>query len=400
MRPGQYLSIIAIVLINAVSEPLFAQVDSLWSHAYHGRNFDENPSIIQMIDGGFAISGGTGASNGGNICGFLVKTDKQGNELWSREYAEIDIFKAVIQSPDGGLILGGHCKHTEEQKGGMCLVKTDEKGEKLWMRLFGRASCESVISTADGGYALAGSIREPRTTISHFSLVKTDSDGLEEWSNTYPEAGIGSCLAIIQTEDGGFALAGITTKPSSPGVSRREDFFLVRTDKQGNFLWSKTYPFEGYYNNRCKSLVQTADGGFALAGECNPNTNVSKGDMFMVKTDSNGNALWSINYGGENHEEGASILLMADGGFMLAGMTSSINVNKKGRPVNEYYMVRTDFEGVELWSRTFGGIGFSHCKSIIHTSDGGFALVGTTTEFGTGGLDFWLVKTGPEIFRK
>lgn len=420
------VSIFSVVILSGlIAAPLSAQPDSLWSNTYHGRNIDEDPHIIQTSDGGYAIAGGTGAWNGGNRCGFLVKTDSMGNELWSREFEDESIFGGVIQSPDGGYILGGKTKASEEHEGGICLLKTDENGEELWWNVYGRASCESVIPTADGGYVLAGTARRPGTRNDDFYLVKTDSIGAQQWSNIYDKEKRQICRTAIQTDDGGYALAGVTSSFSRSGripdredfkrsiwdqdgkwlslrkKKRRstniEDFYLVRTDAKGNLLWSGSYGCEGWDQMCCYSLVQTEDGGFALAGKINPSNYVSHGELYLVRTDSLGNELWSQWYGGKKHEEGSSIILMADGGFVLAGSTSSFNVSKGGKPVREYYLVRTDSDGVEIWFGTYGGAGYSSCNSVIQSSDGGFALIGTTNACSSEHIvDFWLIKTGPE----
>lgn len=377
---------------------LFAQLpdapDSLWSHTYHGRNLDESPSIIQTHDGGYMIAGATGAWNGGNRCGFLVKTDSKGNGIWTREYEHMLGFYAVIQLSDSSFMLGGSSKSSDAGRGA-CLLKIDAYGEQISLNVYGGA-CADIVRTSDGGFAIAGTKRISGTVNDQFYLQKIDSNGIKQWENLYGESGLERCQALIQTEDGGFALAGDTGsfKKQQNTLSQR-DFYLVRTDAEGNLLWSHNYGLEGRENDDCRSLIQTPDKGFALVGTTNPSIYVSQGDLYLVKTDSVGNKMWSQLYGGDGHDEGASIILLANGGFVLAGSIGFQGKDVGEKHIIDYYLVRTDPDGTELWSQTFGGRGFNKCESVIQTSDGGFALIGNTSN-GTGPNDFLMIKTGPE----
>ncbi len=387
-------TLLSVLMLNMLFAQLPDAPDSLWAHTYHGRNLDESPSIIQTHDGGYMIAGATGASNGGNRCGYLVKTDSEGNEIWAREYEHMNGFCAVIQLSDSSFMLGGNPKSSGVVRGA-CLLKVDYYGEQISLNVYG-GWCTDIVQTSDGGFALAGKKRISGTVNDQFYLQKIDSNGIKQWENLYGENGLEWCNALIQTEDGGFALAGVTHsfKMQQNTLSQR-DFYLVRTDAEGNLLWSRNYGLEGRENDDCRSLIQTPDKGFALVGTTNPSIYVSQGDLYLVKTDSVGNKMWSQLYGGDGHDEGASIILLADDGFVLAGSIGFQEKNYKEKRIKGFYLVRTDSDGTELWSQTFGGRGFNYCESVIQTVDGGFALIGNTSN-GTGPNDFLLVKTGPE----
>jgi len=387
----QYLLSISALLFLAV--PLHAQPELLWSNTYHGRNIDEMPSIIQTSDGGYMIAGATGAWNGGNRCGFLVRTDAEGNEIWEREYEHINGFCAVIQLSDSSFMLGGNSKSSDAGKGA-CLLKIDAYGEQISLNVYG-SSCVDVVRTWDGGFALAGTKRISGTVNDQFYLQKIDSTGIKQWEILYGENGLEWCKALIQTEDGGFALAGVTHSfKSQPKTLSQRDFYLVRTDAGGNLLWSCNYGLDERENDDCRSLVQTPDKGFALVGTTNPSIYVSQGDLYLVKTDSVGNKMWSQLYGGDGHDEGASIILLPDSGFVLVGSIGFQKKDIREKHIKDYCLVRTDPDGTELWSREFRGSGFNRCESVIQTSDGGFALIGNTSN-GEGTNDFLLIKTGP-----
>jgi len=136
----------------------------------------------------------------------------------------------------------------------------------------------SLVETSDGGYALAGYTRNANVGVSEGWLVKTDANGNVVWNLTYGE---GRFRSLVRTADGGFALAGSIGSSSAGNY----DFWLVKTDEDGNLVWSQTYG--GDENDVTYSLVQTSDGGYALAGETY-SFGAGASDFWLVKTDAQG----------------------------------------------------------------------------------------------------------------
>ena len=129
----------------------------------------------------------------------------------------------------------------------------------------------------------------------------------------YGSQGLERCYSVVQTSDGGYALAGIT---SSIGAGDY-DMWLVKIDASGNMEWNQTYG--GTEAESCLSVVQTSDGGYILAGSTNPtNTN---DDVYLIKTDASGNSMWTKSYGGGNDDYGQSVQQTSDGGYIIAGWT-------------------------------------------------------------------------------
>jgi len=132
------------------------------------------------------------------------------------------------------------------------------------------------------------------------------------WSKTYGGKYDEGALALVETSDGGFALAGYTTSSGAGVYDDLYDNWLVRTDAFGNMLWNRTYG--GAHDQVAKALVETSDGGFAIAG--------SQGNHFwLVRTDAYGNMLWNRTYGSGCAR---AIVETSDGGFAMAGYTSPI----------------------------------------------------------------------------
>jgi hypothetical protein len=163
------------------------------------------------------------------------------------------------------------------------------------------------------------------------------------------------------------------------------DFWLVKTDSFGNALWNKTYG--GEHLEVAQSLVQTVDGGYALAG-----STYSSGvgyDFYLVRTDAVGNMMWNRTYGGADDEFGYSVVETSDGGYAIAGYTD-------GPSGDDFWLVKIDSAGIVLWSKTYGGTTGTLALSVVQTVDGGYAMAGCTQSYGAVSADSLLVKTDTE----
>lgn len=375
-----------------------AEAAMQWDQTYGGVFDDWAYSVIQTTDGGFALTGST-ASFGVqyNYDGWLVKTDTYGVMEWNQTYGSIfdDSTYSVIQTVDGGFALAGYTS-TTSVGGDAWLVKTDANGVMQWNRTYGSGmfdGAQSVIQTADGGFALVGSTLSIWASNFDGLLVKADVNGVMQWNQTYGGLGRDKSLSVIQTMDEGFAFAGFTT---STGAGD-EDFWLVKTDAGGKIEWIQTYGGTG--EERANAVIQTEDGGFVLIGHTT-SFNAVVSDAWLVKTDAHGVMKWNKLYGdsllewnklyrGSSWDEAHSVIQTVDGGFVLAGITDSL----EGR--RDAWLVKIDAYGVVEWNKIVGGSEDDIANSVIQATDGSFVLAGSTFSFGAGGRDAWLVKTDP-----
>ncbi|MCJ7423731.1 hypothetical protein MUP01_05625, partial [Candidatus Bathyarchaeota archaeon] len=256
-----------------------------------------------------------------------------------------------------------------------------------WSKTYGGTSsdvAQALVQTTDGGYALAGYTYSSGAGDDDFWLVKTDSAGNALWNMTYGGTSTDEAFGLVQTADGGYALAGVTL--SFGFGAGHGDFWLVKTDASGNAQWNKTYGGTGR-DGAYGGLVQTADGGYALAGYTS-SFGAGSFDAWLVKTDASGNMQWNKAYGGTSWDIAYSLVQTADGGYALAGVTYSF-----GAGWDDFWLVKTDASGNAQWSKTYGGTGDDCAWALMQASDGGYAIAGYTSSFGAGSYDFWLVKT-------
>lgn len=257
------------------------------------------------------------------------------------------------------------------------------KSSTKWIRTFDGTSDDeffSVIECNDFGYFLAGT-----TNSSGFSqydgwLIKTDSSGVMEWNRTYGGLLNDGFYSLVNTSDGGYTLAGYT---NSSGFGK-EDVWLVKVDSQGNMDWNRT--FGGPESDFGRSLVYCSDGGYLLA--CETNSFSSKdNDIWVIKTDTTGNMLWNQTYGKTGYQYVSAIIETNDGGYVLACSTSSF-----GSGYTDAWLIKINSIGNMEWNQTYGGLKNEFANSLVTTDDGGYCFAGSTSSFGVSRTDVWLVK--------
>jgi hypothetical protein len=362
--------------------------DTLWTRTYGGGLWEYAYCVQQTNDGGYIIVGSTGSFPAGFDV-YMVKTDADGDTLWTRKYGGSagDVGFWIQQTTDGGYIVAGFTNSFGAGNNDVYLVKTDVNGDSLWTRTYGGSNHEMaqcVRQTSDGGFVVAGHTLSFGAGQYDVWLLKTDANGDTLWTRTYGGADAEWGYSVEQTTDGGYILAGFTY---SFGAGDR-DFYLVKTDANGDTLWTRTYG--GAEWDVAYSVEQTSDGGYILTGET-----VSFGpaweDVWLLKTDPNGDTLWTRVYGGGDWDGGYCVRQTADGGYLVTGGTWSF-----GAGDGDFYVLKTDPNGDTTWTRTYGGNQDDYGWCGQQTADGAYILVGETSSFGSGNSDMYLLKIAGE----
>jgi hypothetical protein len=367
-----------------------------WSKVYGGSGNDPAyGNLVQTSDGGYALAGDTNSFGAGGLDAWLVKTDVVGNMQWNMTYggAFDDSASDMIQTKDGGYALGGYSNLFGPGNADFWLVKINATGNMQWNKTYGDIGSDlayGVVQTSDGGYALAGFTNSLGAGGFDVWLVKTNPTGDMQWNKTYGGTGNDHGYSLVQTSDGGYAIAGQT---NSFGAGN-SDFWLVKTDASGNLQWNKTYGGSGAENEYC--IVQTSDGGYAMVGNT-ASFGAGGADVYFVKTDGSGNMQWSKTFGGASGDYGLHMDQTTEGGYVLCGYANSF-----GAGGSDAYVVKTDASGNIQWNKTYGGANNEAAYEIIQTNDGGYTIGISTQSFGFGSAvpasrDFWLVKADCEL---
>ncbi|MCW4015601.1 MAG: hypothetical protein NWF06_04455 [Candidatus Bathyarchaeota archaeon] len=337
--------------------------------------------MVETSDGGFALAGSVSAFGAGGSDFWLVKTDSSGNMEWNKTYGgeEGDYVNSLIKTSDGGFALAGETDSFGAKSTDFWLVKTDANGNVEWNKTYGQlyqdyAHC--VVETSDGGFVLAGYTLSLVGDLEDFLLIKTDSSGNMQWNHTYGGADRQYAYSVVETSDGGFALAGYSSFSNS-------DFWLVKTDAQGSMQWNKTYGGESL--DRAYSMVQASDGGFMLAGKTQPDANTIV--FWLVKTDSSGNMEWNLTSREAMGWGGYPLITTSDGGFAVASRYYG-NLETTG---NDCWLIKADINGNVELNQTYPEQETQSVGAIIQTSDGGFVIGGSNHIVDPDG-DFWLLR--------
>jgi len=358
-----------VIFFSGISFSLFAQTpDTIWTKLYGDTDYERGNSIVITDDNGFAVVGATNALySGGNITEgdiWLVRTNSTGDTLWTKTFSGsvIDEGNSIYQTADGGFILAG-ARSNNILIYDAWLIRTDSNGDTLWTKTygenFGEELASSVIETSDGGFAFTG-FRNTQTTFSRdVWLVRTDATGDTLWTKTFGGTGTDQGAAIIQTADNGFIITGKTRL-----IGGNFDLYLIRTDENGNTLWTKTYngPSSPNSVDDGRDIELMSDGGVAVVGFSDLNT-------WLLRTDANGDTLWTRRYPGSG---GDSFDKTLDSGFVITGGT---------------WLLRTNVDGDLLWSTTVAAL----INSVQQTNDGGYIVAGYNFSSVTKD-DLWLAK--------
>ncbi len=358
-------------------------VNIIFNKCYDTGRSDHADSIKQTSDGGYIMAGSTSAGSNTNI--WLVKIDAIGNEEWNKTFGTGgDIADDVTQTSDGGYILFGATWSLGPKNA--LMIKTDASGNEEWSKIFeGETTTDARagIQTSDGGYAFVGAFTSADGTIVDAWLVKTDASGNEEWRETFDGPIAGVATSVVQTSDGGYAIGAYTNSPFN-------NAWLIKTDASGTKQWNKV--FGGAQGDKANSIKQTSDGGYILAGYTFSFALNGGFDVWLIKTDASGTEDWSKTFGGglNLRDSAKSVIQTSDGGYAIGGYTESLG---SGGHLDAL-IIKTDSDGVEEWNRTFGGTGLDRALEIVQTGDGGYAVGGYTYSYGDPEfLDFWLIKT-------
>ena len=385
---GMIILLLLIISCRKPTAPSDQESDILWTKTYGGSNQDRGYSVQQTSDGGYIIAGWTESFGAGGEDVYLIKTDSLGDSLWTKTYgySSSDFGYSVQQTTDGGYIIVGCTYPFGAAFVDVYLIKTDADGNPLWTNEYGGEFSDLghlVQQTSDGGYIIAGWTTSFGLFDFDIYVLKTNSNGDTLWTKTYGGPDFESGTAVQQTSDGGYIISG-ATKSFGPGDG---DVYLIKTDENGDTLWTRTY---GGTSDDIGNFVQeTPDGGYIVVGYTS-SFGAGGYDVYLIKTDENGDTLWTRTYGGTEWDLGKTVQQTSDGGYIIVGWTKSF-----GTGDHDVYLIKTDAEGNNFWTRTYGGTGDDRGNSVQQTSDGGYIVAGSTESFGAGSEDVYLIKIKP-----
>lgn len=309
--------------------------------------------------------------------------------LWTKTYGDEGIAHAfsICRTSDGGFAMVGKFRDSEDDDWDVYLVRTDSAGDTVWTKTFGGPRDEiarSVIETDGGGFVIAGRTASAGDKTWSIYLLRTNADGQELWVKTYGETDKDFAKSVIQTSDGGFVLAGGTMGTDGETY----DTYLLKTDGDGNRIWARSYG--GDDGDFGTSVAEARDGGYII-GAATESFGEGSLDFHLIRTDAGGEVLWTGTYGGADWDVPWDVRETSDGGFITAGETRSFT--DIGLDI---YIVRTDGKGEVLWAKNYGGEGRQTAQAVWETPEGDFIVGGYTYTYEEWGQDIYVSRIGAE----
>lgn len=360
--------------------------DTLWARTYGGADIDVAYSVCETWDGCYVATGYTSSYGAGLQDAYLIKVDANGDAIWTRTFggASMDGAHFVRETPDSGYLIAAY---TETYGGGgknVYLIKTDADGVAEHTAVYSTplqdvayAFCEA----SDSGYIFVGYKNGPSGWVKgDLWILKTDATLDTIWTKEYGATGEDYGISIHPTSDGGYIITGTTSSFGAGG----KDVWLVKIEADGDTAWTKTYG--GSLDDVGYGVDVTNDNGYIVAGYINGTPPWNAGDVWLLKTNSAGDTLWTKIYGGVYQDFGFDVYQTPDNGYIIAG-----------QGYEDVWLLRTNSLGDTVWTQRYGGANHDAALALYTTADGGYIIGGHTTSFGNGANDFWLIKTEPDV---
>jgi len=305
--------------------------------------------------------------------------------LFENQYGQgnHDYGRSIIEYSDGGYVCAGNSSTSGNEYGDLLLLKIDESGEEEWMHNLSFSPSDRanmLLESFDSGIIIVGKTVSPINDSKDILILKTNQSGHVEWYNNYGNDEDEEAHHIYSLNDNGYIICGQSIEKNT-GFNM---LLLLKVDLDGNQVWSKTYGGNG--DDFGYSVIEENDGSYLVAGMTKSSGDFN-GDAWLLKIDSNGNEVWRRLYGGTDIDLVRHLTRTSDGYAMIGNTTSYGSGN------NDIFVIKVDYEGIQQWSSTFGGVGTDIGRKIINYNNEGFVLIGYTDSFGEGnGFNNWLIK--------
>ncbi len=357
----------------------------VWQVALGGPAKDWAYAMTGTRDAGLCVAGRTASKGAGLEDIWVVRLDDNGQLLWEQTFGgpAIDRARAVIETRDGGLVVAGATESKGAGEFDAWVLKLGADGSLLWDRHFGGAATDwvsAVVQTRDGGLAVAAYTQDSSGAPYDFWVIKLDANGTTLWQRRYGGTATDWTNAIAETGDGNLVVVGHT---ESKGAGNA-DFWVLKLDADGDVLWDRTFGGTGV--DYATAVTASRDGGAVVAG-LTQTAGAAGFNSRVMKLDAAGDVIWDRSFGREKDNWLRAVLETRDGGHALAGYT-----NAQGAGLYDVWFLQLDQAGVLLRERTFGDADNEWARALVEMPDGGLAMAGDTRSTGAGESDVLVLK--------
>ncbi len=380
--------LITLTVLLAIGVLTYGQTITFIKSYDNGFNdADECHTMKQTTDGGYIMAGATWASDDGWYDMVIHKVNSLGESQWIKTYGvgsmNIEVSFGIITTQDGGyMMVGGTDGFSADDETDMWVIKTDASGDSLWSKHYGGDKSEYAhggIQTSNNGYVFVGATNSEGAGFDDIYVVRTDENGNVVWAKDFGTNKMDGAYGVEETSDGGFVIAG--------EIENGDYGYIIKVDADGEKVWDYTCEPDDYMTSNFFDITVANDGGIVATGRVQA-TGGGGQNVLLVKLNADGIEVWRKNYGGDKKDVGRSVVETTDNGFFITGYTESFTQDEEDSDV---YLIKTDADGEIVWTKNYGTIKDEGGYEGVQTTDGGYAAGGYTYVQGESS-NFYLLK--------
>lgn len=382
LKLSNLLGAISLVMVLVIASNSFVFGQETWRRVYGAYDEERCIAVRAISSTEFILAGTTGSFGSGSSDIYLMNVDGSGNHQWSKTLGSewIEQARDLRVLPDGGFIIAGTTNSGDNGGYDALLIRTNSDGEILWEKSFGGEDWDffnqvKIVST--GGFIIAGQTFSSGEPGGNAWLVRLDDEGEVIWERTLGGSGLHTGMSASEVPDNGFIIVGSLADGDTQG-------FAARYGEEGEMIWVETYGGDSI--DIATDVVVCQDGGFSIVGSTSSYS--PHMEAWHFKIDENGEEIWFHNWGQINDQESFEHYELSDGNYITIGYTKT-----SGGGGKDMFLLKSDSEGQFIFGRTFGGFyddeGFG-----LDVLDDGFICGGYSNSFGFGSSDYYLVRTG------
>ncbi len=349
-----------------------AQPQISWQKSFGGSFSDGISKIRQTSDGNLIMAGYTYSEGEGFSDIYIVKTDTAGIQLWSKTYGSkaFDYGYDITETSDGNYLVTGYSSSPINGNKDIILLKTDYNGNLIWSKTFGGPKNDigiSVFENIPGQYVLAGTTESFGAGESDVIVILTNSSGDSVYCNVVGGKKPEWIKSYVKTSDNGFVLAGAT---GSFGAFNK-DVYIIKFSAAGEVIFQKNYNLATL---DCAYDIKIGNNGnYIIAGSFD-NDGKDCMNAFLMEVDTAGTLKWNTSYGISSfYDYGSALCFPYEDGYLIAG-----NTKYKQGYRNDILLMKTDLKGKLSWKKSFGTSNSDWGNSAIQLSNGSIIIAGYT----------------------
>lgn len=375
-----------VIFLILLAFPRYSSAQTVFEQVYSCTMDQDGLDVTPTSDGGYLMVATTKTSIPNDLDVLILKTNSMGDTTWTKRYGSnmVDFPNRILPISGGNFFIVGYTIDPTSWDQDVYLLKINSVGDTLWTKRYGGWGNEDgkeIIATADGNYVIVGASNSISSSDNQAQLIKINPSGAVLWTKYYGGGNYESARSVKLCLDGGFIVVGKTAL----SVFDPASVFVFKTNSLGDTLWTKVFGGPNSYEG--KSVVVNSDGTYTFCVD--DSSAVNDSDIRVMKINALGTLVWNKLYSGTEKDICKMITPTSDGGYVIAAISRSF-----GWTNPDMWILKLNMLGDTLWTKNYGGTHHEHCYSVKQTTDGGYITVGKSRSYSPN-TQIMLVKTNP-----